>query len=95
MQIPSNGTTIKTAAEIIEDFPNLSRKIKAEDKKAQTPGFTDFEYTFYTAIADNWSVRELTEKENAGSSREYFTGRTGATAIKKTFRSRRRQSLMS
>lgn len=52
-----------TAAEVIEELIELSREIKEMDKEPQEMGLSDFEYAFYTAIADNKSARELMEKE--------------------------------
>ena len=52
-----------TAAEVIEELIELSREIKEMDKEPQEMGLSDFEYAFYTAIADNESARELMEKE--------------------------------
>ncbi|NIA03273.1 MAG: DUF3387 domain-containing protein, partial [Nitrospirae bacterium] len=52
-----------TAAEVIEELIELSKEIKRMDKKPQDMGLSEFEYAFYTAIADNDSARELMQKE--------------------------------
>jgi len=52
-----------TAAEVIEELIELSKEIKKMDKESQEMGLSEFEYAFYTAIADNDSARELMQKE--------------------------------
>jgi type I restriction enzyme R subunit len=52
-----------TAAEVIEELIELGKEIKRIDKEPQEMGLSDFEYAFYTAIADNDSARELMQKE--------------------------------
>jgi type I restriction enzyme R subunit len=54
---------IITAAEVIDELIKLSRDIAAMDDEAKAMGLTDFEYAFYTAVADNDSARELMQKE--------------------------------
>jgi len=54
---------IITAAEVIEELINLAKEIKRSDKEPEEMGLTDFEYAFYTAVADNQSARELMGKE--------------------------------
>jgi type I restriction enzyme R subunit len=54
---------ILTAAEVIEELIELSKEIQKMDKEPQEMGLSDFEYAFYTAIANNDSARELMEKE--------------------------------
>jgi type I restriction enzyme R subunit len=54
---------ILTAAEVIEELINLSKDITAMDKEAEEMGMTDYEYAFYTAVADNQSARELMSKD--------------------------------
>jgi type I restriction enzyme R subunit len=53
---------ILTAAEVIEELIKLSKEIKEMDKKPQEMGMSDFEYAFYTAIANNESARQVMEK---------------------------------
>lgn len=54
---------IITAVEVIEELIGLSKEIKRMDKEQEEIGLTDYEYAFYTAIADNKSARELIQKE--------------------------------
>ncbi|MFC1634139.1 type I restriction endonuclease subunit R [Planctomycetota bacterium] len=54
---------ILTAAEVIEELIQLSKEIQKMDKEPQEMGLSDFEYAFYTAIANNDSARELMEKD--------------------------------
>ncbi len=53
---------ILTAAEVIDELIKLSKEIKAMDKEPQEMGLSDFEYAFYTAIANNDSARQVMEK---------------------------------
>lgn len=52
-----------TAAEVIEDLIRLSKHIVEQDSVAKELGLTDYEYAFYTAVADNNSAIELIGKE--------------------------------
>ena len=52
-----------TATEAIQELIELSREIKQMDKEPSELGLTDYEYAFYSAIADNESARELMQKE--------------------------------
>ncbi|MCD6145164.1 MAG: type I restriction endonuclease subunit R [Methanosarcinales archaeon] len=52
-----------TAAEVIEELIELGKEIKRMNKEPQEMGLSEFEYAFYTAIADNDSARELMQKE--------------------------------
>jgi len=54
---------IITASEVIEELIELAKKIKETDKIPEEMGLTDYEYAFYTAIADNESAKELMGKE--------------------------------
>lgn len=54
---------ILTAAEVIEELINLSRDIVEMDNEAKHMGLTDFEYAFYTAVANNDSARELMRQD--------------------------------
>src|SRR5690554_7421327 len=49
---------IITAAEVIEELIDLGKEIQAMDKEPQEMGLTDYEYAFYTAIANNKSARD-------------------------------------
>jgi type I restriction enzyme R subunit len=52
-----------TAAEVIKELIELGKEIKQMDKEPQEMGLSEFEYAFYTAIADNDSARELMQKD--------------------------------
>jgi type I restriction enzyme R subunit len=54
---------VLTAAEVIEELIKLSKEIKRMDKEPHEMGLSEFEYAFYTAIADNESAREVMQKE--------------------------------
>jgi type I restriction enzyme R subunit len=53
---------ILTAAEVIDELIKLSKEIREMDKEPQEMGLSDFEYAFYTAIANNESARQVMEK---------------------------------
>lgn len=54
---------ILTAAEVIDELIHLSKDIVEMDKEAEAMGLTDYEYAFYTAVADNDSAKELMHKD--------------------------------
>ncbi|TGL13513.1 type I restriction endonuclease subunit R [Leptospira meyeri] len=54
---------ILTAAEVIEELISLSKEIQQMDSQPREMGLSDYEYAFYTAIANNDSAKELMEKE--------------------------------
>ena len=54
---------VLTAAEVMEELIKISKEIVASDQTAQAMGLSDFEYAFYTAVANNDSARELMEKD--------------------------------
>ncbi|UJS18768.1 MAG: DUF3387 domain-containing protein [Candidatus Jettenia sp.] len=54
---------ILTAAEVIEELIKLSKEIKEMDKEPQEMGMSDYEYAFYTAIANNESARQVMAKD--------------------------------
>jgi len=54
---------IITAAEVIEELIKLSKEIHKMDEEPKAMGLTDFEYAFYTAIANNDSAKEVMEKD--------------------------------
>ncbi len=54
---------IITAVEVIEELIELSKEIHNMDAEPQEMGLTDYEYSFYTALADNESAREVMEKD--------------------------------
>ena len=54
---------ILTAAEVIEELIELAREIQKMDKEPEEMGLSEYEYGFYTAVANNESARELMGKE--------------------------------
>jgi type I restriction enzyme, R subunit len=54
---------IVTAAEVIEELIKLSKEINQMDKEPAEMGLSDFEYAFYTAIANNDSAKEVMQKD--------------------------------
>nr|WP_207640822.1 type I restriction endonuclease subunit R [Desulfitibacter alkalitolerans] len=54
---------IMTAAEVIEELIALSKDIQKMDKEPQEMGLSEYEYAFYTAIANNNSAKELMQKD--------------------------------
>ncbi|MBN1304908.1 MAG: type I restriction endonuclease subunit R [Anaerolineales bacterium] len=50
---------IISAAEVIEELIKISKEIQEMDKEPKEMGLSDFEYAFYTAVANNESAREL------------------------------------
>lgn len=54
---------ILTAAEVIEELIELSKEIKEKDKEPRELKLSEYEYAFYTAIAENDSAKQLMEKD--------------------------------
>jgi type I restriction enzyme, R subunit len=54
---------IITAAEVIEELITLGKDIREMDKEPEEMGLSEFEYAFYTAIANNESAREVMGKD--------------------------------
>ena len=52
-----------TAAEVIEELIKLSKDIHKMDEEPKAMGLTDFEYAFYTAVANNESAKDLMSKD--------------------------------
>ncbi len=71
---------ILTAAEVMDELIKLSKEIVEMDNEAKTLGLTDFEYAFYTAVADNKSARELMQKEKLRELAVILTERVKANA---------------
>jgi type I restriction enzyme R subunit len=55
---------VLTAAEVIDELIDLSKEIVKMDSEAESLGLSDFEYAFYTAVADNESARELMKQDD-------------------------------
>lgn len=54
---------ILTAAEVIDELIHLSKDIVQLDSEAQKLGLSEYEYAFYTAVANNDSALELIQKD--------------------------------
>lgn len=54
---------VLTAAEVMEELIKISKEIVASDAEALHMGLSDFEYAFYTAVANNDSARELMKQD--------------------------------
>lgn len=54
---------ILTAAEVMEELIRISKEIVASDDAAKKLGLSDFEYAFYTAVANNDSAPEIMEHD--------------------------------
>jgi type I restriction enzyme R subunit len=54
---------ILTAAEVIDELIKISKEIVASDDEAKQMGLSDFEYAFYTAVANNNSARSLMQQD--------------------------------
>lgn len=51
-----------TSVQVIEELIQLSKEIKDMDNQAKEMGLSEFEYAFYTAVANNDSARQLMQK---------------------------------
>ena len=54
---------VLTAAEVMDELIKLSQDIVSMDNEASELGLTEFEYAFYTAVADNKSAKELMQHD--------------------------------
>ncbi|MBE0434235.1 MAG: type I restriction endonuclease subunit R [Methylomicrobium sp.] len=54
---------ILTAAEVMDELIKISKAIVASDNEAEQLGLSDFEYAFYTAVANNESAKELMQHD--------------------------------
>lgn len=54
---------VLTAAEVIEELIKLAKSIQESDNLAAELNLTEYEYAFYSAVAENKSARDLMEKE--------------------------------
>lgn len=71
---------ILTAAEVMDELIKLSKDIVNMDNEAKTLGLTDFEYAFYTAVADNESAKDLMQKDKLRELAVILTERVKANA---------------
>ncbi|SHE21902.1 Type I restriction-modification system, restriction subunit R [methanotrophic endosymbiont of Bathymodiolus puteoserpentis (Logatchev)] len=54
---------VLTAAEVMDELIKLSQDIISMDNEASELGLSEFEYAFYTAVADNKSAKELMQHD--------------------------------
>jgi len=54
---------ILTAAEVMDELIKISKEIVASDNEAKQMGLSDFEYAFYSAVANNDSAKELMQHD--------------------------------
>jgi len=54
---------VLTAAEVMDELINISREIVKSDRQAEEMGMSEYEYAFYTAVANNDSARELMQQD--------------------------------
>ncbi|MGC1307740.1 MAG: type I restriction endonuclease subunit R [Phormidesmis sp.] len=54
---------ILTAAEVMDELIGLSKELVAADSEASAMGLSEYEYAFYTAVANNDSARELMQQD--------------------------------
>jgi type I restriction enzyme, R subunit len=52
-----------TSAQVIEELIHLGKDIRDSDSEAAALGLSEFEYAFYTAVANNDSARQLMQQE--------------------------------
>jgi type I restriction enzyme, R subunit len=52
-----------TSAQVIDELIHLGKEIRDSDSEAAAMGLTEYEYAFYTAVANNDSARELMQQE--------------------------------
>ena len=54
---------VLTAVQVLDELIKLSKEIQEMDKEPKELGLTDYEYAFYTAIANNESAQEIMGKD--------------------------------
>lgn len=54
---------VLTAAEVIEELIKVSKEIVASDDEAKQMNLSEFEYAFYTAVANNDSAKQLMQHD--------------------------------
>jgi type I restriction enzyme R subunit len=84
-----------TSAEVIEELISLGKEIRDLDSQAAEMGLSEFEYAFYSAVADNDSARKLMQQEKLRELAVVLTERVRANTsidwtIKESVRSKLR-----
>ena len=64
----------------MDELISLSKDIVNMDSEAKEMGLTDFEYAFYTAVADNESAKELMQRDKLRELAVILTERVKANA---------------
>jgi type I restriction enzyme R subunit len=54
---------VLTAAEVMDELIRISKEIVASDDEAKSMGLSEFEYAFYTAVANNDSAKQLMQHD--------------------------------
>lgn len=54
---------VLTAAQVMDELINIGKEIVKSDKQAEDMGMSEYEYAFYTAVANNDSARELMQQD--------------------------------
>ena len=62
-ELNKGAIKVLTAAEVMDELINISKEIVKSDKQAEELGLSNFEYAFYTAVANNESARELMQQD--------------------------------
>ena len=52
-----------TSAQVIEELISIGKEVRDSDSEAQEMGMSEYEYAFYTAVANNDSARELMQQD--------------------------------
>ncbi|MCO5183443.1 MAG: type I restriction endonuclease subunit R [Anaerolineae bacterium] len=84
-----------TSAQVIEELIDLAQEMEQMDDEAKQMGLTDYEYAFYSAVANNESARELMQQEKLRELAVVLTERVRANTsidwtIKESVRSKLR-----
>jgi type I restriction enzyme R subunit len=61
--IKSYQNKVLTAAEVIDELIKLAKEIQESDKLAKELNLTEYEYAFYSAVAENNNPKELIQNE--------------------------------
>ncbi len=61
--IKSYHNKVLTAAEVIDALIKIGKEIKKMDEEPKAMGLSDYEYAFYTAIANNDSAKQVMEQD--------------------------------
>ncbi len=54
---------VLSATEVIDELISIAREVRDSGKAAEELGLTEYEFAFYTAVAENKSARELMGKD--------------------------------